>query len=105
MNEDRVIGRVRNAGGKLQEGFGNVIGDAATEAAGVANQVAGAAQEIYGRTRDAAADAAVATRDAARDTASSFEQSLRNLIETQPYTATMIALGIGWLLGRMHRPL
>jgi hypothetical protein len=27
------------------------------------------------------------------------------LIETQPYTAVLVALGIGWLLGRTHRPL
>ena len=26
-------------------------------------------------------------------------------IQEQPFTATLIALGIGWLLGRMHRPL
>ena len=26
-------------------------------------------------------------------------------IKEQPYTATLIAFGIGWLLGRRHRPL
>jgi ElaB/YqjD/DUF883 family membrane-anchored ribosome-binding protein len=26
-------------------------------------------------------------------------------IQEQPYTATLIALGVGWLFGRMHRPL
>jgi ElaB/YqjD/DUF883 family membrane-anchored ribosome-binding protein len=26
-------------------------------------------------------------------------------IQEQPFTAALIALGIGWLLGRMHRPL
>jgi hypothetical protein len=30
---------------------------------------------------------------------------LRNTIEKQPYTAVAIALGLGWLFGRMHRPL
>jgi ElaB/YqjD/DUF883 family membrane-anchored ribosome-binding protein len=42
---------------------------------------------------------------AARKTARSFETAARELIETQPYTAVGIALAIGWLLGRMHRPL
>jgi ElaB/YqjD/DUF883 family membrane-anchored ribosome-binding protein len=42
---------------------------------------------------------------AARRTANSFEKAIRHTIETQPYTAAAIALGIGWLLGRMHRPL
>ena len=26
-------------------------------------------------------------------------------IQEQPYAATLIALGVGWLLGRTHRPL
>jgi len=30
---------------------------------------------------------------------------VRNTIENQPYTAVAIAVGLGWLLGRMHRPL
>jgi|HubBroStandDraft_5_1064220.scaffolds.fasta_scaffold1391869_1 hypothetical protein len=42
---------------------------------------------------------------AARKTAGSFERALRNTVEMQPYTAVVIALVIGWLLGRMHRPL
>jgi hypothetical protein len=29
---------------------------------------------------------------------------LRRTIETQPYTSAFVALGIGWLLGRAHRP-
>jgi hypothetical protein len=35
----------------------------------------------------------------------SFEVRLRTMIEEQPYTATAIALALGWLLGRTHRPL
>jgi hypothetical protein len=57
-------------------------------------QAAGAAQEMYGQ-------AAGATRD----TAVTIDRWLRHTIETQPYTSAMIALGIGWLLGRLHRPL
>ena len=34
-----------------------------------------------------------------------FERWLRYRIETQPYTSTAIAFGLGWLFGRMHRPL
>jgi len=61
----------------------------------------GAAQDLYGQARDTAADAAVA----ARDTAASFEKWLRRTIETQPYTTAIVAIGVGWLFGRMHRPL
>jgi len=41
----------------------------------------------------------------ARQTARSFERSLRDTIETQPLTAVFVSLGIGWLLGRLYRPL
>ena len=101
MDENRIAGTARSFGGKVEEGVGRVIGDAKTQVRGMADQAAGAAQDIYGQARDTAADAA----GAARDTAASFEKWLRRTIETQPYTAAMVALGVGWLFGRMHRPL
>jgi uncharacterized protein YjbJ (UPF0337 family) len=101
MDENRVSGTARNMGGKVQEGFGRVTGDTQTQAEGIANQVTGAAQDLYGRARDGAADAA----DTAVTAAASFEKLLRNAIENQPYTTAVVALGLGWLLGRMHRPL
>ena len=101
MDENRIAGTARNLGGKVEEGVGRVTGDTKTQARGVADQAAGAAQDLYGQARDSAADAAVV----ARDTAVSLESWLRRTIETQPYTTAMVAIGIGWLLGRMHRPL
>jgi uncharacterized protein YjbJ (UPF0337 family) len=101
MDENRIAGTARNFGGKAEEGVGRVMGDAKTQVRGMADQAAGAAQDLYGQARDTAADAAVA----ARDTAASFEKWLRRTIETQPYTTALVAIGIGWLLGRMHRPL
>ncbi len=93
MDENRVKGTARNLGGKAEEAWGNVTGDARTQAEGAINQAAGAAQDVYGQTVDAT-----------RETASSFEKTLRRTIETQPYTSVFVALGIGWLVGRMHRP-
>jgi uncharacterized protein YjbJ (UPF0337 family) len=94
MDENRVEGTVRNAGGKVQEGFGRVTGDAKSQVEGMANQAMGAAQDLYGQARDSAADSAA-----------TFDRWLRNTIETQPYTTAAVALGIGWLLGRLHRPM
>jgi ElaB/YqjD/DUF883 family membrane-anchored ribosome-binding protein len=85
--------------------FNRAFGDAKKNASGVADEVTDAAQDIYGQARDSAAQVADATTNAARKTADSFEKALRNTIETQPYTAVAIALGLGWLFGRMHRPL
>ena len=94
MDEYRIEGTAHNLGGKVQEGVGKVTGSARTQAEGLANQATGAAQDLYGQAADTA-----------RETASSFEKVLRRTIETQPYTSALVALGLGWLLGRMHRPL
>ena len=85
--------------------FNRALGDAKKQASGVADDVSDAAQELYGHARDSAADLADSANRAARKTAGSFEKALRHTIETQPYTAVVIALGLGWLFGRMHRPL
>jgi uncharacterized protein YjbJ (UPF0337 family) len=101
MDENRIAGTARDVGGKAQEAFGQATGQTKTEAEGMVNQLKGTAQDLYGQARDNAADVA----GAAREAGSSFERSLRNTIEQQPYTAVAIALGLGWLLGRSHRPL
>ncbi|MGB6940287.1 MAG: CsbD family protein, partial [Xanthobacteraceae bacterium] len=75
MDENRLEGTARNLGGKVQEGVGRVTGDAKTQAKGVANEVRGKAQDLYGQTADTA-----------RDTATSLDSWLRETIETQPYT-------------------
>jgi len=62
-------------------------------------------ERAFGEARRQASNVADATSTAARKTAGSFESAVRDIVETQPYTAVGIALGIGWLLGRMHRPL
>jgi uncharacterized protein YjbJ (UPF0337 family) len=101
MDENRIAGTARNMGGKVEEGFGRVTGDGKSQVEGIANQAAGAAQDLYGQARDSAADAA----GAVRDSAASLEKWLRRNIESQPYTTALVAVSIGWLLGRMHRPL
>ena len=73
--------------------FSRAMRDAKKQAEGFANDVSDAAEQV--------ADSAT---NAARNTVGSFEKALRNTIENQPYTAAAIALGIGRLLGRTHRP-
>ncbi len=94
MDENRLEGSARNFGGKIQEGVGRATGDMKSKAEGVMNQAAGSAQDLYGQAADVV-----------RQNAKPVEEWLRDKIETQPYTTAIAALGIGWLLGRMHRPL
>ena len=101
MDEHRVTGTVRNAGGNVEESFGRATGDTKSQIQGVMDQAQGTAEKFYGQAKDAASDAA----EGVRKTASSFEDMVRHTIENKPYTAVAIALGIGWLFGRTHRPL
>ena len=73
--------------------FDRAMGDARKQAEGVVREVKGAAQDV-----------ADTTADALSKTANSFERAIRKTIEEQPYTALLIGIGIGWLLGRAHRP-
>jgi uncharacterized protein YjbJ (UPF0337 family) len=88
MDENRLEGRTARIG-TIKEGFGPATGDVETQRRGMAEPVAGAAQDAYGQ---------------AADTTPNLDQWLRDTIETKPYTSALVALGIGWLLGRMHLP-
>lgn len=81
-------------GGQVREGIGRLTEDARLCAEGLANQAAGTAQDLYGQAADTA-----------REQAANLDRWLRHTVETQPYTSALIALDIGWFLGRMHRPL
>lgn len=101
MDQNRPAGTVRNIAGKVEQGLGQVTGDAKTQAEGVMNQAAGAVQDAYGKTVDAAMEGAEKVKDAAVE----GHDFLRKFIENNPHTATAVALGIGLLIGyTAHRP-
>jgi uncharacterized protein YjbJ (UPF0337 family) len=108
MKENRVSDTIREIGGKAQEGVGRAVDESAAQGKGITDQIQGTAQDLYGRVRDSAstfADAASQSASDAHRSMSSYESTLRNTIETQPYLAVLVALGIGWLVGRLHQPL
>ncbi|WP_338665496.1 CsbD family protein [Pararoseomonas sp. SCSIO 73927] len=76
MDSDRIIGAGKQAAGEVQEGVGNLIGDSRTQAQGRKNQAQGEAQNQIGQLED--------------------------YIRDQPLTAAAIAVGFGWLLGRLR---
>ena len=94
MDENRVEGTVRKVAGKVQEGVGRVTGDAKMQAEGTANEIRGSAQDLYGQVQENTSELVRSVGDV-----------VGKFIKEQPYTAVLIALGIGWLLGRTHRPL
>src|SRR5262245_497219 len=99
MDEDRVVGTARNLGGKVQEGLGRVRGDVKMQAEGVINQAAGTAQDLYGQAKESVSGAAEVVRQGAMDA----EDYIRHTIEKRPYTTALVALCVGWLIGRMGR--
>ena len=91
MNQDPFSGTGKNFNGQVEEGFGRVTGE------GKMKQAAGAAQDLYGQAKEAAGDVARSVQEQAAP----LEEFLRNTIETRPYTAVAVALGLGWFIGRM----
>ena len=61
-------------------------------------------ERAVGEAKRQALNVADAANTAVRKTASSFETAVREIIENRPYTAVAIGVGIGWLIGRLHRP-
>jgi uncharacterized protein YjbJ (UPF0337 family) len=97
MNEDRIEGKVRAGVGKVEQFAGRVTGDTQTRVDGVIDEVTGRAQDMYGQAKDAAADA----YEAAEEGAARIEDTIRDFVETRPYTTAVIALCAGLLIGRM----
>ena len=99
MNEDRVIGNAKNVGGRVEEGLGQATADVKSQLQGKAKQMEGGLQDVYGEVKETASDAA----EAVRESATGANDFLRTTIEERPYTAAAIALGIGYLIGRLGR--
>jgi uncharacterized protein YjbJ (UPF0337 family) len=67
-------GTVRDMGGRAQQKVGEYAGDAKTQAQGLYNQASGQAEQQMARLSD--------------------------VIKHQPITSALVAIGIGYLLGR-----
>lgn len=67
-------GAARDMGGRVQQKVGEFAGDAKTQAEGLYNQAAGQAEQQVARLGD--------------------------VIKDQPITSALVAVGIGYLIGR-----
>jgi uncharacterized protein YjbJ (UPF0337 family) len=57
MDKDRIEGPLKEAGGKVKEGFGDLTDDSSTEAEGHVDQAEGKLQNDWGETKDNVRDA------------------------------------------------
>jgi ElaB/YqjD/DUF883 family membrane-anchored ribosome-binding protein len=81
MDENRLSGTAKNPHGQTQQAEGSV-------------------QDLYGQAKDAAGEAI----NAVGKMPASLEDTIRHYIQNRPYTTAAIALALGWLIGRSHRP-
>ena len=79
MDENRLSETAKNLGESVEEG---------------------SVQGLYGQAKHSAADSI----DAVRKMPGSVEDTIRHYIENRPYKTVAIALALGWLIGRSHRP-
>jgi len=68
-------GTARDMGGRVQQKVGELAGDAKTQAEGLYNQAAGQAEQQVAKLSD--------------------------VIKDQPIAAALVAIGVGYLLGRL----
>ena len=92
MDSDRTEGVLNQLGGKMKEVYGEVAGDAETQAQGKADQVSGRLQNAYG-----------SAKDAARDGAGTMEAQLVSVVKQRPFVALLAAAGVGDGYSRMTR--
>ena len=111
MDMNRVDGTVKNAVGKGEEFLGKIGDKPGVQAQGLADQVVGTAQNIYGRTRDGFNEAVDRIPDALSDAADmgqrAYKDSSRQLavqVGKQPIETLLLVGALGYLVGwAVHR--
>lgn len=109
MNEDRIAGTVKEAGGKAQSAIGSAIGDNEMDARGVLNQARGAVQDGYGKVKDkvgnliegapdVAREAVDTGRDYYRRGSSALAGTLGDNAAIALLAAGVVGAAIGWLV-------
>ena len=81
MDENRLSGTAKTPHGQTQQAEESV-------------------QDLYGQAKDAAGEAI----NAVGKMPASLEDTIRHYIQNRPCTTAAIALALGWLIGRSHRP-
>ena len=88
VDQNEVEGTAKEYMGKAQGAAGDMLGDTDTSVRGRVNEAAGKLQSGYGQVADQAGDIA---------------SELGERIKSQPLVAVGIAVGLGYLLGRIAR--
>ena len=112
MDKDRITGSAKEVAGKVEGAAGDMMGNSQTQAAGRAREAGGSVQNLYGQAKDAARDAGEAAVNYAKDAYENSGETLRDgsqvvakRVQDNPLGALLIAGGIGFALAMlMTRP-
>jgi uncharacterized protein YjbJ (UPF0337 family) len=111
MDMNRIDGTVKSAVGKGEEFLGKIGDKPGVHAQGLADQVAGAAQTLYGRTKDGFNDAVDRIPDALSDAADLSQRAYKDgsrqvaaQVGKQPIETLLLVGALGYLVGwAVHR--
>lgn len=108
MNEDTIKGTARKVEGAVESAYGNVTGNKSTEARGELHKAAGVAQNAAGEAEDKVLNLAGRMTekfrglvDTASDDISHATQKVNASIHEKPVRSTIVALGLGFLIGAL----
>jgi len=111
MDMNRIDGTLKGAVGKGEELLGKIGDRPGVQAQGLADQVAGAAQNLYGRSKDGfneavdrIPDAWAGAADAGQRAYKESSQQLAARVGKQPIETLLLVGALGYLVGwAVHR--
>ena len=106
MNSDNIKGAAKKFEGSVESTYGSATGNTSAQAKGEAKKAAGAAQNFLGQAEDKIYDLGGKVRgflDSATDNFSDAKDKVTRQVHEKPVQSSLIALAIGYVLGRLFR--
>ena len=101
-------GKMQEGAAKMQEGLSRAASSLRGQAEHKIDQATQTAQDYYERARERADEAKSAVQERmenaqamARAQTAGFERAIRSNVEARPLMTVAVALGVGWVIGRM----
>ena len=98
MNKDELQGGVRYVAGKVEKTAGDTVGNRDWQVDGVVNQVAGAAQNLYGRARSTIEDVVEGAPELGEKLARDARSSAKDAPELWALGAVALGYAVAWLI-------
>ncbi|PIB92122.1 CsbD family protein [Caulobacter sp. FWC2] len=101
--DDQVMGVAKQGVGRVQDAFGGLTGDGATQAKGKLNEAVGSAQQAYGQLASGMRDVVGGGLETVRGEIHDRLDTVESYVKGKPLPAVAIAATIGVVLGLLLR--